>query len=65
MKLIDVQEVVEHAEVNGESRDFIRKLIDYLEDAPAIQPKLIKYFDEDEKVWTVGAVVAVIRSKVE
>lgn len=57
MKLIDVQEVVEHAEVNGESRDFIRKLIDYLEDAPALQTKLIKYFDEDEKVWMVGAVV--------
>ena len=57
MKLIDVQEVVEHAEVNGESRDFIRKLIDYLEDAPALQTKLIKYFDADEKVWKVGVVV--------
>ena len=57
MKLIDVQEVVEHAEVNGESLEFIRKLIDYLEDAPALQTKLIKYFDGDEKVWKVGVVV--------
>ena len=57
MKLIDVQEAVEHAEVNGESRDFIRKLIDYLEDAPTLQTKQIKYFDEDEKVWTIGEVI--------
>ena len=57
MKLIDVQEVVEHAEVNGESREFIRKMIDYLEDAPALQTKLIKYFDGDEEVWKVGVVV--------
>lgn len=57
MKLIDVQEVVEHAEVNGESREFIRKMIDYLEDAPALQVKLIKYFDGDEEVWKVGVVV--------
>lgn len=57
MKLIDGHSVIEHAEVNGESRDFIRKLMDYLEDAPALQTKLIKYFDENEKVWKVGVVV--------
>ena len=57
MKLIDVQEAVEHAEVNGESRDFIRKMMDYLEDAPTLQTKLIKYFDEDEKVWKIGVLV--------
>ena len=57
MKLIDGQSIIEHAEVNGESRDFIRKLMDYIEDEPAIGTKLIKYFDEDEKVWKVGVVV--------
>ena len=57
MKLIDGQNIIEHAEVNGENRDFIRKLMDYIEDEPALQTKLIKYFDEDEKVWTIGEVI--------
>ena len=57
MKLIDGQEVIEHAEVNGENPEFIRKLMDYIEDSPFIGTKQIKYFDEDEKVWTVRAVI--------
>ena len=39
MKLIDGHDVIEHAEVNGESREFIRKLMDYIEDADAVEPK--------------------------
>lgn len=39
MKLIDGHDVIEHAEVNGESREFIRKLTDYIEDADVVEPK--------------------------
>lgn len=39
MKIIDGSEVIEHAEVNGESREFIRKLMDYIEDADVVEPK--------------------------
>lgn len=39
MKLIDGNSVIEHAEVNGESREFIRKLMDYIEDADEVEPK--------------------------
>lgn len=38
-KYIDIDDVIEHAEVNGEDKDFIRKLTDYLMDAPTIEPK--------------------------
>lgn len=39
MKIIDGHDVIEHAEVNGEDRAFIRKLTDYIEDAPVVEPK--------------------------
>ena len=39
MKIIDGHDVIEHAEVNGESREFIRKLTDYIEDADVVEPK--------------------------
>lgn len=39
MKLIDADDLLEHAQVNGESEEFIRKLDDYIKDAPqAIEP---------------------------
>ena len=38
-KYIDIDDAIEHAEVNGEDKDFIRKLTDYLMDAPTIEPK--------------------------
>ena len=31
-RLINANDVIEHAEVNGESPEFVRKLIDYLSD---------------------------------
>ena len=37
MKIIDGHDVIEHAEVNGESREFIRKLTDYIEDADEVE----------------------------
>ena len=39
MKIIDGHDVIEHAEVNGERREFIRILMDYIEDAPVVEPK--------------------------
>ena len=42
MKIIDGHDVIEHAEVNGESREFIRILTDYIEDAPVVEPKIDK-----------------------
>lgn len=41
MKIIDGHDVIEHAEVNGESREFIRKLTDYIEDADVVEPRWI------------------------
>ena len=37
MRLINANDVIEHAEVNGESPEFVRKLIDYI-DAHVIGP---------------------------
>ena len=42
MKILDGHDVIEHAEVNGEDRAFIRKLMDYIEDAPVVEPKVDK-----------------------
>ena len=36
MKLIDGDDLLEHAEVNGESEEFINKLSDYIKDAPRV-----------------------------
>lgn len=36
MKLINADDLLEHAEVNGESEEFIRKLDDYIKDAPRV-----------------------------
>lgn len=34
MKLICADDLLEHAQVNGESEEFINKLDDYIKDAP-------------------------------
>ena len=39
MRLIEAEELVEHAEVNCESKEFVRKLIDYVADTPTIEPE--------------------------
>ena len=39
MRLIEAEELVEHAEVNCESKDFVRKLMDYVADAPTVEPE--------------------------
>ena len=36
MRYIDGHDAIEHAEVNGEDKDFIRKMTDYIEDAKAV-----------------------------
>lgn len=40
MKLIDGDDLLEHAQVNGESEEFIRKLDDYIKDAPRIEVEI-------------------------
>lgn len=35
----------------------LNQFIDYLEEAPTIKTKRVKYFDEDEKVWKIGEVI--------
>ena len=35
-RLIDADDVIEHAAVNGEDGEFIRKLADYIDDAEAV-----------------------------
>ena len=58
MRLIDGDAVIEHAEVNCESREFIRKLSDYIDCAEErIFKRQIKYYDEDENVWKIGEVI--------
>ena len=37
MRLINAHDVIEHAEVNGEDPEFIRKLMDYLAEAPTVK----------------------------
>ena len=46
MKLIDGHDVIEHAEVNGEDREFIKMLTDYIEDAPVVEPTIDIVFCE-------------------
>lgn len=56
MRLIDGDAVIEHAEVNGEDREFIRILTDYIEDADPVEPKKVCigqiHFD-DEKLHEI------------
>ena len=35
----------------------LNQFIDYLEEAPTIKTKQVKYFDDDENVWKIGEVI--------
>lgn len=54
MKIIDGHDVIEHAEVNGESRDFIKKLMDYIEDADVVEPKQGVWIPCSERLPTLN-----------
>ena len=54
MKLIDGHDVMEHAEVNGEDRDFIKKLIDYIEDADEVEPKTGDLISREDAIKAVS-----------
>lgn len=43
--------------LNASVETTLNQFIDYINDAPTIKTKQIKYFDEDEKVWKVGEVI--------
>lgn len=48
MKLINADDLLEHAEVNGESEEFIRKLDDYIKDAPRVNKSGVWLFYRDD-----------------
>lgn len=43
--------------LNASVETTLNQFIDYVDEAPTIKTKQIKYFDEDEKVWKVGEVI--------
>ena len=51
-RLINGNDVIEHAEVNGESREFVQKLIDYISDAQVVDEPGV----EDMQFVTVSKV---------
>ena len=69
MKLINGHDVIEHAEVNGESRDFIKKLTDYIEDADVVEPKKVCIgqvsFDNEELHEIVNEAVKKLKEEIE
>lgn len=53
MKLIDGDDLLEHAEVNGESEEFIRKLDDYIKDAPKMNRQAIEPLTEKQRATLI------------
>ena len=41
----------------GGIKDACVDILDFIDSAPTIRTKLIKYYDEDEQVWKVGSVI--------
>lgn len=63
-RLIDANALIENSAY--ESEDYNRETRDYdlpvvavydIKNAPTIQTKEVKYFDEDENVWKIGSVI--------
>ena len=63
-RLIDADALIENSAY--ESEDYNRETQDYdlpvvavydIKNAPTVQTKEVKYFDEDEKVWKIGSVI--------
>ena len=65
MRIIDADTLIENirntADLGGwigSAVYHIKKVaIKYIDDAPSIKTKEVKYFDEDEKVWKIGEVI--------
>lgn len=60
MRLIDADPLIgEIAEIYGFSISSVKCSLTgcVIANAPTIETKLIKYFDEEEKVWKIGSVI--------
>lgn len=59
-RLIDADPLIEEiADIYGFSISSVRcsLLGSVIANAPTIETKQVKYFDEDEKVWKIGSVI--------
>lgn len=65
MRLIDADKLIEHITYTADLGGWIgaavyhikQVAIKYIDDAPSIKTKEVKYFDKDEKVWKTGSVI--------
>ena len=65
MRLIDADMLIEHitntADLGGWIGEALQQIkqvaIKYINLAPTIKTKQVKYFDEDEDVWKIGNVI--------
>ena len=65
MRLIDADKLIETIKNTADLGGWIgaavyhikQVAIKYIDDAPSIKTKEVKYFDEDEKVWKIGSVI--------
>ena len=65
MRLIDADKLIEHitntADLGGWIGEALQQIkqvaIKYINLAPTIKTKQIKYYDEDESVWKIGEVI--------
>ena len=65
MRLIDADKLIKNIEYTADLGGWIgaavyhikQVAIKYIDDAPSIKTKEVKYFDEDEKVWKTGSVI--------
>ena len=56
MRLIDADALKEEfGDVNMDI--YTDEVKEYIDDAPTIATKQVKYFDEDEKVWKIGNII--------
>ena len=70
MRVIDADKLIEHitntADLGGWIGEALQQIkqvaIKYINLAPTIKTKEVKYFDEDEKVWKIGRVIIEERS---
>lgn len=60
MRIIDADAVIKswpEIEVTGADLSVVVRLFKSVTNAPTIETKQIKYFDEEEKIWKIGSVI--------
>ena len=60
-EIIDKQALLKQIDIDAEGEPGYYgdtwKFIDTIKNMPAVKTKRIKYFNEEEKVWTIGEVI--------